>query len=442
MISIEISRFSWINSLLRSRWPQFILRALILAGFIFTILSGFLGSQVGSHNFAIIFVWIAWWSALKLFFIPLGGRTWCSICPIPLPGEWLQNKGILRSRGPQTRPGKRWPRLWRNAWLPVFGFVLVGWFGAIILTAPRVTAFVLLGLFLLATMLSLIYERRAFCRHVCPVGGFIGLYARLAPPVISVNEPSLCALHTEKTCYEVCPWGQYPPALKTSANCGLCLECLRACPYNNISLRLRPWGAELPLAAKMGLDDVFLALTMLTTAAIDTVIFLGPWGILRSVAYTIGSPAWWIFAASFLLLTLVIIPAFYTLVVWVAERIRKKERFSFKRSLVYYGPILLPIGLTSWMAFTLAFASTKSSYLLPVLSDPLGWGWNLLGLTNHLPTGQTSSFSLALQTLLLAGGAMSATETARKLSRSTRESIPLLAFIATYTWIMLWLLLG
>ncbi len=177
MATIELTRSSRIYSLLHSRWPQFVLRALTLAGFIFTILSGLWGSRVGSHNFAIIFVWIAWWSALKLFFIPLGGRTWCSICPIPLPGEWLQNKGILRSRGGQTRPGKRWPRFWRNTWLPVFGFVLVGWFGAVILTSPQVTAFVLLGLFLLATVLSLIYERRAFCRYVCPIGGFTGLYA-------------------------------------------------------------------------------------------------------------------------------------------------------------------------------------------------------------------------------------------------------------------------
>ncbi len=219
------------------------------------------------------------------------------------------------------------------------------------------------------------------------------------------------------------------------------MECLRACPHENISLNLRPWGAELPSAAKLGLNDIFLALTMLTTDAIDTVIFLGHWGVFKSAAYTVGSPAWGIFAASFLLLNTWNHARFYTLVVWIAQRMRK-ERFSFKRSLAYYGPILLPLGLMSWMAFTLAFASTKSSYLLPVLSDPPGLGWNLLGLLPRVPTGQTSSFSLSLQTLLLAGGAMSAAETARKLSRSKRESMPLLAFIASYTWIMMWLLLG
>jgi hypothetical protein len=70
-----------------------------LAGFVFTILVGLFGSPVGSHNFAIIFVWLAWWTALKLVFIPLGGRSWCSVCPLPMPG-WLQRGGLVsRSQG-------------------------------------------------------------------------------------------------------------------------------------------------------------------------------------------------------------------------------------------------------------------------------------------------------------------------------------------------------
>jgi hypothetical protein len=100
MTRFDLTRFPKVNAVLRNRWPQFLLRAITLAGFTFTILAGLFGSAVGSHNFAIIFVWIAWWSALKLFFIPFGGRSWCSICPIPMAGEWLQRGGILE-------PGKK-----------------------------------------------------------------------------------------------------------------------------------------------------------------------------------------------------------------------------------------------------------------------------------------------------------------------------------------------
>jgi hypothetical protein len=68
MVRLDLTRYPWALSNLRNRWPQFLLRAVTLAGFVFTILTGLFGSVVGSHNFAIIFVWIAWWTALKLFF--------------------------------------------------------------------------------------------------------------------------------------------------------------------------------------------------------------------------------------------------------------------------------------------------------------------------------------------------------------------------------------
>ena len=52
------------------------------------IFVGLFGSPVGSHNFAIIFVWIAWWTALKLVFIPLGGAPGAASarCPCRVNG--------------------------------------------------------------------------------------------------------------------------------------------------------------------------------------------------------------------------------------------------------------------------------------------------------------------------------------------------------------------
>ena len=143
MNRVDLTRFPKIRSLLRSRWPQLLIRAITLGGFVFTILAGLLGSAVGSHNFSIIFVWIAWWTALKLAFIPIGGRSWCSICPIPLPGEWLQQGGIL-TKGSGIGLGRKWPRKLRNlrldgAWMQAGGFLAIGLFSAVTLTQPRLT---------------------------------------------------------------------------------------------------------------------------------------------------------------------------------------------------------------------------------------------------------------------------------------------------------------
>jgi hypothetical protein len=402
MTRIDITRFSWADRLLRSRWPQFLLRAVTLAGFIFTILAGLLGSVVGSHNFAIIFVWIAWWTALKLIFIPFGGRSWCSICPIPMPGEWLQRGGILQP-GKSLGAGKGWPKVLRGSWLQAGGFLLIGLFSAVTLTSAKVTAVVLLSIILLALVLSLVFEKRSFCNYLCPIGGFTGLYAQAGPLEVRIKNIAVCASHTEKTCYDNCLWGQYPVTLKSSAACGLCMECLRVCPKNNIAVNLRPWGSDLGPQTKLHLDESFLGLVMLASALIDSAVFLGPWGQLKLAAYSIGSEPWLLFAGSFLGIALGVLPGLYFLAVWSGQKLAG-TKIALRQALAQQGQALIPLGLLAWIAFTISFAFTKFAYVLPVLSDPFGWGWNLFGTAGTAWIGENTTFSLYLQVMLLAIG--------------------------------------
>ena len=224
-----------------SRWP----------GFIFAILSGFIGTPVGNHNFSIVFVWIVWWALLMLIVVPFLGRGWCAICPIPMPGEWLQNGALLKPRGKGFGLNRKWPKRFRNIWLQNIAFTLLALFSAVVLTQPSVTGVVLLLFLIVALVTSLIFERRAFCRYLCPVGGFIGLYSQVAPVEVRVKDPAVCAVHTEKSCYTGskdgygCPWLVYPGTLTKNINCGLCMECLRTCTQDNVAFNLRSFGADL-----------------------------------------------------------------------------------------------------------------------------------------------------------------------------------------------------
>ena len=447
MDRVDLTRFPKIHFLLQARWPQFLLRAITLAGFVFTILAGLFGSAVGSHNFAIIFVWIAWWTALKLFFIPFGGRSWCSICPIPMPGEWLQNRGILRPNGKGSGLNLRWPKFLRGNWLQASGFMLIGLFSAVTLTSPKVTALILLGIIVLSLALSLVFERRAFCNNLCPIGGFTGLYAQAGPVEVRVKDTAVCAGHAEKTCYAACPWGQYPLALKSSAACGLCMECLRVCPRDNIAVNLRPWGSDLGPITKHRLDEAFLGLVMLASALIDSAVFLGPWGGLKSAAYAVGSGPWWAFAGVFLALTLIILPGLFALAVWAGQKLGNITE-SLDTALARQGQVLVPLGLIAWIAFTVSFAFAKFGYVLPAVSDPLGYGWgllSLLGVSGAAGVGQGTTFSLLLQIILLALGLFWATRVARRIAGARKpvvQSAPLILFSALFTLSMAWLLIG
>ncbi len=441
MTRLDLTQIPWTNTLIRNRWPQFLIRAITLAGFIFTILAGLFGPVVGSSNFAIIFVWIAWWTALKLFFIPFGGRSWCSICPIPMPGEWLQNGGILKPRGKGFGLGKRWPKILRGRWLQAAGFLLVGIFGAVTLTSPSVTAIVLLVILVLALVLSLVFERRSFCNYLCPIGGFTGLYAQAGPTEVRVKNAEVCSAHAQKSCYEACPWGVYPLALKSSANCGLCMECVRVCPSDNLAVNLRPWGSDLGPKTKHNLDEAFLGLVMVASALVDSAIFLGPWGQIKSAAYAIGTSPWFIFTGIFLMIALVGVPGIYAFATWAANKFGKPI-MPFRQALAYQSQVLVPLGMMAWISFTISFALAKFAYVLPVVSDPFGWGWNLIGITGYASVGQNSLFSLILQVIVLTIGLFWSTRVALKINDSIKQALPMIAFSAVFTFSMLWLLIG
>jgi hypothetical protein len=421
MKRIALTQLPLVRPLLRSRWPQFLAVACTLGGFVLAIVAGLSGTPVGNRNFAIVFVWIAWWALLMLVAVPFFGRAWCSICPLPVPGEWLQRGAVLGPQGRGLGLGRRWPRRLRNIWLQNGAFALLALFSAVVLTQPGVTALVLGGLMLTATVTALVFERRAFCRYLCPVGGFIGLYSQVAPIEVRVRDASVCAAHTTKTCYQGsadgygCPWQVYPGALDKNTYCGTCMECLRTCPQDNVVLWLRAPGADLLEPSGRRLDEAFKAFIMLGSAVVYSAVMLGPWGALKAAAYGIGTPAWLLYALGFLAFAGALLPGAFLLAVALGRR-WSGSRLDLRRTFVGQAYSLVPLGLAAWAAFSLAFVFVNGSYIWPALSDPLGWGWDLFG-TVHVPWTPLGAGVLPLlQGAVLLGGLAWSTATARRIA--------------------------
>ena len=308
----------------------------MLVGYVFAILAGLIGTPVGSHNFSIVFVWIAWWAALILVAVPFLGRGWCAVCPIPLPGEWIQRGAVLRPERTLSEHGEtkwkskgrwlnlRWPKLFRNIWLQNISFLLLALFSSILLTTPNVTGIILAAILFTAMGLSAIFERRAFCRYLCPVGGFIGLYSQTAPIELRIKNKQICVTCDGKPCYNGdsagldtseknastssarrahstrpaplsangygCPWDVFPGGLTRNTYCGLCMECIRTCPNDNIAVNLRSFSADLEKPSAR-LDETFKAFIMLGSAMIYAAVLLGPWGKIKDASYNVGTSA-------------------------------------------------------------------------------------------------------------------------------------------------------
>lgn len=447
MTRLDLTRIPLTRTLLTARGPQLTAQLAALAGLILIVFAGLFGTAAGSRNLATVGVWIGWWAALMLVAVPLFGRLWCSVCPLPLPGEWLQRGALLKPRPGGFGLGLRWPRRLRGMWLQNAAFLGVALFSLPILTDPRLTAALLFGLALLAVAVSLAFERRAFCRYLCPIGGFVGLYSQAAPVEVRVRDPLVCAAHKTKTCYSGsaegygCPWLIYPATLTTNVSCGVCLECLRTCPLDNVAVNLRTPGADLAGPSPRRTDELFKSLLLLGSALVYVVVLLGPAPGIRAAAAAVGSTPWLVYAAGFLLVTAGLIPGLFLLAIRVGLPGGLRRSLELARS---FGPALVPLGMGAWAAFSLGFVLANVSYLGPVLSDPLNLGWDLFG-TASLPWSPVSIGPWPLVVVLAGGLAWTSHRvraTAEAIAGGLRAATPVLAFCLAYAAGMLWVFAG
>lgn len=392
--------------LARSRWFPLAVAVplLVLAGLF--IAAGFVGTPVGNRNGLIVFVWIFWWFALIAILLPFTARSWCGVCPLPLLGDWLQRRRLLtvvhadpraEQRGPGVRIGRnlyrgaarRWPRAFANLWLQNLGFLFLATFSVVLLTSPLASAIALSGLAVIATLVALRYRQRSFCRFLCPVGGFLGLYSSGSTLAVRARSRSVCATCKEKSCLAGnergwgCPWLEYPSRLARNNACGLCLECVKSCPHENMSLFVRPPFRDRKLE---GWDEAFKAFLMLALAIAYTVVYLGPWGHLKAAA-NVGRAEWRdfaLYAGGLWIFALAVVPGLYVGAAWLGRRLGGVPQLSLRSASLAGAASLVPFGLFAWIAFSVPLALANGSYVLAAASDPFGWGWDLFG-TSSVP---------------------------------------------------------
>jgi len=383
-----------LKKLVRSRSFHFWVLLPNLVVFYLFILSAFWGSPVGNRNIAVIFVWILWWFALKAVFVPLGARLWCMVCPLPAPAEWISRRALTAVRYIQ-KPFKGlhhrylgrqrdWPRGLRNMWLQNFIFMAMISFGIILITRPLATASLFVLILGTTLILALFFRRRVFCQYLCPVGGFLGNYGMASMTEVRVIDRQVCQDHKEKSCLcgsphgWGCPWNQYPGTMDRNNHCGFCMECVKSCPKDNIGVFVRPFGADPGLR---GRDEMANVLIMLAVAIAFSITMLGPWSWIKAAANITENRQigpFLVYVAVLWLGALVIFPGLFKLATRLGNRLAGRPAAEAPIRL-HAADTLIPVGIFAWIAFSLPSVLVNYNYLLVVLSDPFGFGWNLFG---------------------------------------------------------------
>jgi hypothetical protein len=387
-----LQTFPWLKRMLKHRGFQFLVILPNFIVFYLFILSSLWGSPVGNRNIVIVFVWILWWFVLKAVVVPLGARLWCMVCPLPAPAEWISRRSLTAVRYvPETFKRlhhrftglqKEWPGKLRNIWLQNILFLCFISFGMILITRPAATALMFLAILLVTLILALIFRQRVFCLYLCPVGGFLGTYSMASMTEVRAVDPDICIKHKEKSCFRgspsgwACPWNQYIGNMSRNNYCGVCTECIKSCPKDNIGIFIRPFGSDRRLS---GYDEMFNVMIMLVVAIAFSITMLGPWGSIRDAANVTESGNilhYLMFLAAVWGSALLVFPGAFILTAKASNRLAGQpvEDRALTLRLAY---ILIPVGIFAWIAFSLPAIMINYGYIISVLSDPLGLGWDL-----------------------------------------------------------------
>ena len=238
-------------------WPDRINYGFTLWFFAIIVVVGFVGPQNRAENFTLNMFW-AWWWPLILIGFPFVGRLWCAVCPFMIYGEVTQKLSLWL----WPRQLKPWPRESAEKW---GGWFLFGLFALIFLWEElwdlENTAYLSACLLLLITagamIFSAIFERRFWCRYLCPIGGMNGLFAKLSMTELRAQQGTCSAECTTYQCYKGgpqkgegletngCPLYSHPAQMQDNRDCVLCMTCLKACPHRSVEVNLRPPGIEL-----------------------------------------------------------------------------------------------------------------------------------------------------------------------------------------------------
>lgn len=450
---IDLRKIGMLDRAFKSRWFQPALLWINLVAFIIFIFSGFFGTPIGNRNSAIVVIWILWFFVLAAFMIPLGGRIWCMFCPIPAPAEWLQRRSFVSVNSKSLNLGIEWPSRLDNIWLQNFGFLAIASFSPIIFYYPAATAIVLLIFIAVAIVVGLVFTNRGkvgriFCRFLCPLGGFIALYSLTGALDVRHRDANICKNCKLKTCIKGnekgygCPWFLYPGGKKRNAYCNLCTECIKACAYDNQTMKIRRFGED--ILKERHLDEAFKSHILLGSSFVYSTAYFAWFQGVKDVSVAIKGTliadplnvrGIVLFALILLSATLVFAPAIFLLFASLSKKLAKTEK-SVKEIFVDYSYALIPLGLAGWIGFMIYMIMINGSYIVSIISDPFGWGWNLFGTADYKWRPYfTSLVPYAVFTAVMAGvifatilGWKISLENSKTKSRALKAMIPIALF--------------
>jgi hypothetical protein len=254
-----------------------------------------------------------------------------------------------------------------------------------------------------------------------------------------------------------CELGLFLPMKVGNLDCTLCLDCVHACPHDNIALTTRAPGAELlERGRRSGIGRLpqradLAALSALFTfaALVSAFAMTAPaYAVEQRVAAALGVGAEWPVLAVIFVVCLVIAPTILIGGASVVTRGLARSAGPLRATALSYAYALIPIGLGIWAAHYGFHLLTGVMTIVPVTQSAVidGFGRPLLGgpLWGWVGLQPGSLFPIQLGCLVLgttgSAGMVHAISRRDHPSRPALASVPWLVVIGLIAAAALWIL--
>jgi ferredoxin len=236
---------------LRWRHSRTAMQVPVFAVAVAMIVHGLFGPQLAFRNLASLLTWVHYRGLLMIVLLG-AGNLFCMACPFMLPRELARRF---------FKPALHWPRRLRSKWIAIALFVLVLFAYELfdLWSSPWWTAWLILGYFAAALAVDGVFKKASFCKWVCPIGQFNFVASTLSPLEVKVRDTDVCASCTTLDCIvgtrdpedrdvvrqRGCELALFQPRKVGNMDCTFCLDCVHACPHENVGLITRLPASEL-----------------------------------------------------------------------------------------------------------------------------------------------------------------------------------------------------
>ena len=429
--TINLLQFDKIRSLFSSRAFPLGLQIVTVTIFSLIFLMAFAGSQSPDSNVSLLLVWGMWEPLLVISWF-VGARIWCSVCPMGAMNDLLNRMGKKKFKVPAFVHDY-------GVYFSVLGLGAIIW--AEVATdmpySPMATGFLLLVIAVFAILSGIFFERRLWCRYLCPLGTLGAIYSGCSIVEWRSNNSICNSTCKDNNCYKGdnatrgCPLYQGPFSLHSNQNCMLCGSCFKLCPNDSPALNLRIPGHELWAAFKP--EKVT---TIFVPAILGTQIFRGIEHISLLEKLKAGlMPMWSIYAILLIAATAV---SFAYLRISGAVVFGKLKDSSITKGDLFINAII-PLAFAYEIAYQLKPLLTRFGHFFPTLGRQLGFKWEFLDFAY-----QASSIKPWQVFFILLGMAVSMTflrvlvknhqEQGEKDSKNRFRILPIIILGSIYIW--------